>query len=212
MEQSFSLDRLPLRERKKLKTRISIQEHALRLFTEQGYEATTVEQIAEAAEVSPSTFFRYFPTKEDTVLTDEYDPLISEAFHDIPPDVEPVTGLRTVFDDFLSGMGAEDKERMLARLKLTQSVPALRARSWDNSPTGTAAVLRNLLAERTGRSTEDFEIEVFIGALLGGVQGVLAEWVRDGGKGDIAALMRRMFDFFEAGMPLSPRPGPPPAG
>jgi transcriptional regulator GlxA family with amidase domain len=52
-----------LRERKKTKTRAAIREHALRLFREQGYEATTVEQIAEAAEVSHSTFFRYFPTK-----------------------------------------------------------------------------------------------------------------------------------------------------
>ncbi|MFN8629902.1 MAG: helix-turn-helix domain-containing protein [Chloroflexota bacterium] len=42
---------------------MAIQEHALRLFREQGYDRTTVEQIAEAAEVSPSTFFRYFPTR-----------------------------------------------------------------------------------------------------------------------------------------------------
>src|SRR5580704_2257713 len=60
-----------LRERKKARTRASIREHALRLFREQGYHATTVEKIAEAAEISPSTFFRYFPTKEDLVLQDE---------------------------------------------------------------------------------------------------------------------------------------------
>ncbi|ROO82804.1 TetR family transcriptional regulator [Actinocorallia herbida] len=206
MEQSFSLDRLPLRERKKLKTRIAIQEHALRLFTEQGYDATTVEQIAEAAEVSPSTFFRYFPTKEDAVLSDEYDPLIADAFRALPTDTDPVAGLRTVFDDFLSGMDENDKERMLARLKLTHSVPALRARSWDAGPAGTAGIIREVLAERLGRDTDDFEIEVFTGALLGAVQGVLAEWLRDGGTRDIAAQVRRMFDFLQAGMPLSPRP------
>jgi AcrR family transcriptional regulator len=57
-----------LRERKKAKTRAAIRDHAMRLFEEQGWAATTVEQIAEAAEVSPSTFFRYFPTKEDAAM------------------------------------------------------------------------------------------------------------------------------------------------
>ena len=59
-----------LRERKKLKTRAAIQHHALRLFQRQGHEHTTVEQIAEAAEVSPSTFFRYFSTEEECSADD----------------------------------------------------------------------------------------------------------------------------------------------
>src|SRR5690348_5485874 len=83
-----------LRERKKAKTRAAIQRHALRLFREQGYEATTVNQIAEAAEISPSTFFRYFPTKEDVVLYDAVDPVAFAAFEAQPRELSPIEALR----------------------------------------------------------------------------------------------------------------------
>jgi AcrR family transcriptional regulator len=56
----------------------------MRLFREQGWEETAVEQIAEAAEVSPSTFFRYFPTKEDVVLLDEYDDALAFLEDSLP--------------------------------------------------------------------------------------------------------------------------------
>src|SRR5271166_5573302 len=83
-----------LRERKKARTRASIREHALRLFREQTYQGTTVEQIAAAAEVSPSTFFRYFPTKEDVVLRDDFDYRVLEAFERQPLSSTPLAALR----------------------------------------------------------------------------------------------------------------------
>ena len=85
---------LGLRERKKAKTKAAIQEHALRLFREQGYAETTVEQIAAAAEVSPSTFFRYFPAKEDTVLTDLVDREAFQLMVDAPAELTPLEALR----------------------------------------------------------------------------------------------------------------------
>ena len=83
-----------LRERKKARTRASLREHALRLFREQGYQATTVEQIAAAAEVSPSTFFRYFPTKEDVVIQDDMDTRLFAAFDRQPASLGSVPALR----------------------------------------------------------------------------------------------------------------------
>ena len=72
------------RQRKKAATRERIRGSALRLFREQGYDATTVEQIAAAAGVSHMTFFRYFPTKEDVALSDSYDPMIAALLEQTP--------------------------------------------------------------------------------------------------------------------------------
>src|SRR3984957_1002089 len=93
-----------LRERKEARTRASIREHALRLFREQGYHATTVEQIAAAAEVSPSTFFRYFPTKEDVVLQDDMEPLLAEAIEHQPPELGVVAAVRASLRTVISNL------------------------------------------------------------------------------------------------------------
>ena len=94
-----------LRERKKARTRAAIREHALRLFREQGYDTTTVEQIAEAAEVSPRTFFRYFPTKEDVVVQDDMDLLWLEVYPAQPPDLGPVDAMRTSVRTAFANLG-----------------------------------------------------------------------------------------------------------
>ena len=116
-----------LRERKKQKTRWAIQEHALRLFAEQGYDATTVEQIAEAAEVSPSTFFRYFKTKEDVVSEDRYDALIVAGIEAAPPGLGPLAIMRHAMKTSLGDLNPGENQQILTRMRLVLSVPSLRA-------------------------------------------------------------------------------------
>ncbi|GIF20794.1 AcrR family transcriptional regulator [Actinoplanes tereljensis] len=155
-----------LRERKKAKTRLAIREQAIRLFEEQGYAATTVDQIAEAAEVSPSTFFRYFPTKEDVILTDDYDPLIVEAIKAQPPGVSPVkallNGMKSVFLQF----SAEEWESERRRQRIYQAVPELRARVM-NQTVMAVDMLAAALAERDGGSADDLSYRVVAGAIVG---------------------------------------------
>ncbi|GAB3986639.1 TetR family transcriptional regulator [Actinoallomurus acanthiterrae] len=193
--------RLGLRERKKLKTRRSIQEHALRLFREQGYDATTVEQIAEAAEVSPSTFFRYFPTKEDTVLTDEYDALIVDAIRAQPPELPPVEALRNVMGEMVSDMVTADRQRMFDRTRMMLSVPALRSRQWDQTKV-TQHVIIEALADRVGRPASDFELQAFVAAVIAVWETAILGWVEADGETDIVELLDRGVDFLIAGCPL----------
>ncbi len=120
-----------LRERKKAMTRTAIQKQALRLFLARGYDSVTVEEIAAAARVSHMTFFRYFPTKEDVVLSDEYDALIAGRISARPanePDIEKVwrairEGLDLVY--------AANRDALLARTRLILGSAALRARQWE---------------------------------------------------------------------------------
>ena len=117
-----------LRERKKAKTRAAIRQHALRLFREQGYTATTVEQIAEEAEVSPATFYRYFPTKEDVVLQDDFDVLAMDVFEAQPPGLSIIAAMRAALAQTLASLAPEERERFRETTELTLTIPEVRAR------------------------------------------------------------------------------------
>jgi AcrR family transcriptional regulator len=160
-----------LRERKKAKTRAAIREHAMCLFEEQGYAATTVDQIAEAAEVSPSTFFRYFPTKEDVVLTDDFDPLIVEAIRSQPAGLPPVKAL---LDGMRAAFGEMDEHAWRLerrRQAIIGAVPELRARILQQT-FAAVDLLAGVLAEREGRPADDLTCRVIAGAVVGVVLAV----------------------------------------
>jgi AcrR family transcriptional regulator len=157
---------LGLRERKKLRTRAAIREHALRLFREQGYAHTTVEQIAEAAEVSPSTFFRYFPTKEDVVMADDIDPVMIAAFNAEPPDTPPLRALRNAFKRVYAELEPEQLEQERARTALITTVPELQGKLMQNL-TSTVRMLSEAVAARVGRPEDDLAVRTLVGVVLG---------------------------------------------
>ncbi len=190
-----------LRERKKAKTRRTIQEEALRLFAEQGYEATTVEQIAEAAEVSPSTFFRYFPTKEDVVAQGDYDPILMEMIKAQPPDLPPLTALRAAFRAAFASMRAEELDKVLARTKLSASVPALRARTMDGL-FDTIDTLAGAVAERAGRDPRNLAVRALVGAVMGVMLPALFTWVERDGATPLPDLVDEALGYLEAGLPI----------
>jgi AcrR family transcriptional regulator len=188
-----------LRERKKARTRAAIQDHALRLFIEQGYDATTVEQIAAAADVSQSTFFRYFPAKEDTLRYDRLDPILLEAFVRQPRELTPLQAVRNAMREVLGSLRAEESELERARQRLLLSVPELRAKLFEQL--GEAVVQLNAaVAERVGRTPDDFAVQTWSGAVVGIALSTFFSSRRD--PDDFMAALDRGLALLDAGLPL----------
>jgi AcrR family transcriptional regulator len=177
-----------LRERKRTRTRLAIQAEAMRLFAEKGYENTTVEDIAYAAAISPRTFFRYFPSKEDVVLWDEYDPVVEDLVAARPTDESPALTARAVMVEALGGIYRRDRAELLTRVRLLTTVPELRARLLE-SQSG-AEKFASMLARRRG--ADELEARVVIAALGAIIVAALDAWQRDDGKTDLLAIFDRM--------------------
>jgi AcrR family transcriptional regulator len=191
---------LGLRERKKLKTRAAIQEQALRLFREQGYSQTTVEQIAAAAEVSPSTFFRYFPTKEDVVLFDATDTQMLDAFGAQPKDISIVEALRRSMHAVYDRFSEEEAGRETERQELMLGVPELRMRTISMFAEA-IKFLAGVIAERVGKPADDPDVHVFAGALMGAILGQYLSF--DGvDPRDLLMHVDKAFDLLERGLKL----------
>ncbi len=189
-----------LRERKKAKTRLAIREHAMTLFKDQGYDKTTVEQIAAAAEVSPSTFFRYFPSKEEVVLQDDYDALLIAAFHAQEVGVPPLQALRNAISEVFLSMPEGQQAQEAERIRLMTEVPELWARMLAQV-SEMIQMLAEAVAERVGRQSDDFEVRTFAGALVGVALGIAASSGDDPGN-DYLEQFDRALALLEAGLPI----------
>jgi len=194
-----------LRERKKARTRAAIREHALRLFRENGYQQTTVEKIAEAAEVSPSTFFRYFPTKEDLILQDDMDTKMVEAFERQPPGLGPVAAIRAAARQVIASYSEADLDVVRQTTALTMTVPEVRARAMDEFAR-TIAVISEALAKRTGRPADDLAVRATAGAIIGVIMSITMPW--EGWSSDRQGIeetferIDQALGLLEAGLPL----------
>jgi AcrR family transcriptional regulator len=185
------------REARKAATRRCVQEHALRLFLAQGYEATTVEQIATAAGVSHMTFFRHFPTKESVVDTDDYDPMIAELIRARPTGEDPITAIHRAMAQGLAAILPAAHDALLVRIRLIMKTPALRARQADNQH-ATRQLFAAALADRAGLASPTFQLEVLAAAALAALTTALVTWTGGGGSADLIALIDEAFATLRA--------------
>ena len=176
------------RQRKKNATRDRIRASALRLFGEQGYDATTVEQIAAAAGVSHMTFFRYFPAKEDVALSDSYDPLLAASLEQTPASWPLARRIRTVLVQGLRQVYDTERDALLAQNKLIVSTPALRDRLWADQIV-TQQLILQVVAPRPS-----FQDRVTVAACLAAATTAVLSWVENGGTPELPDLIEQAFD------------------
>ena len=186
-----------LRERQRCETRRVIQAHAIRLFTDRGYDAVTVADVAEAAGVSAMTVYRHFPTKEDLVLIEQPARLIAErvaASSVTRPLVRRVGGALVDAATALTGGDGdvpEANERFLLDcLRLMVSTPALRARHLDSQ-----YALQQAVVDALGDDTTDpdaaFRAQAATSARLAAMHTALTRWAQDDGQTKLPELIER---------------------
>lgn len=186
------------RARKKAATRRAIQEHALALFAAQGYEATTVEQIAAAAGVSHMTFFRHFQQKESVVEADDYDPLMAELIAARPADEPPLVALHGALRQTYEHILAADSVAMATRVRLVLNTPALRSRLWI-AQESTVALFAGGLAARAGLAEPDLAATAQATAALAASATALRAWAADD-SADLVALLDAAFAAIASGL------------
>jgi AcrR family transcriptional regulator len=190
-----------LRERKKARTREALRDAAMALFTRQGFDRTTVEEIAEACEVSPRTFFRYFPTKEDVLFADADDRrgILLAVLADRPADEPPVVALHAAMRALASDY-RHDRAELVARFKVVDGSPQLQAYKAEHQHGWEAAVV-DALEQRpvVGAPVPRDELQLLAALGTAAFRVSVDVWVADPFAPELDVLLDRAFARIERG-------------
>ena len=148
----------------------------------------------------PSTFFRYFPSKEDVVLFDALDPWLIELFQRQPADLTPIAALRAALHDVFASLSDDVVAEQRQRARLVLEVPALQA-AWIADVIRTAGFLQTMIAERVGRKPDDPRVRVYTGAIMGAIMGAMAPMFENPDT-DFVADVDAALDFLAEGLIL----------
>ena len=182
-----------LRERKKAATMHRIQAVALDLFERHGFDAVSIEQVADAAEVSPSTVYRYFGTKEGLVVHDEYDDRVLELLvYHLQRDGDLAHVLTRVLDDLWEDHFVKDAEPSWVRTRWCFEHPSIQGAMW---------VLVNEQVEVIARAVSDsrrmplLRARILASATMWGIVAVLRTWYEQDGASDLRADIGQVIDM-----------------
>lgn len=188
-----------LRERKKRQTRRLLQCTAMALFAERGFGHVTIDEIAAACDVSRTTVFRYFPTKEDLVVGTEPERLeeLRVAFEDRPRD-EPVFESVRHAVVAVAARYEHDRGQLLAAHELVTANTSLVSRALEIH-TAWVDLFAGLIASRTGSGEPELRDRVLAVAVMAAMRVAIEEWLTPGHTGDLARLIGEVLDLLGEG-------------
>jgi AcrR family transcriptional regulator len=198
-------ERPTLRERKKEKTRQALEDAALELFAEKGFDGTTVDEIAERCDVSQRTFFRYYGTKEDVLFADgdeRLQAMLAELARR-PLDELPLRAVQAAFI-YSTIEYAQDRERIVLRSRIFDGSSHLRSHkferqiSWEESVT--AALVERDAMRPTGGGEPTPHLRLVAGVALACLRAALHQWIEVGG--DLPDLVNDGFDYVVDGLAM----------
>ncbi len=182
---------MSLRDRKRARTRQALIDAAVDLIERKGYDATTVADIAAAAEIGTRTFFSYFPTKED-LLFPEADRRVRVAIEAIAgraPDEEPADVLLRALREANAESGDMTGPLAALRIRLTMEVPAVRGRALQLQWESQREIARHLAAAYPDR-LDGVTAAALVGAFVGAVTAALTTLLEDPARRDDPAALR----------------------
>ena len=184
------------REQKRERTRNALREAAFQLFAEHGYDDTTVARIAAQAGVSHMTFFRHFPSKEDVVLQDDYDPMLEELVRAQPLEKPPLRRVRDAVMSAVPAVYAQEREALLLRSRLLLTTPTLRSRMGE-SLSGSRTAFERGLSDPSEAEAPPLATRAVASAGVAALTTAITVWVEGGGVADLPALMDEAFGALE---------------
>jgi AcrR family transcriptional regulator len=201
---------LGLRERKKARTREALHDAAMELFSRQGFDGTTVEEIAAACEVSPRTFFRYFPTKEDVLFGDsgERSAALVETLAAQPLDLTPLAAIHAAMR-LLASTYNEQRAVLVARAAIVQGSPGLRAykvehqRGWDEALAAGLERRNRAMHNSLGhdRLAPD-DLRLLTSVSMAAFRTAFETWLEQPDQPDIVVLVDHAFEQVSGGLAL----------
>jgi AcrR family transcriptional regulator len=181
------------RSRKKRQTRLAIEDAALSLFVEQGYDATTVEEITERADVSTTTFFRYFPGKAEVLLSDhgEQLPALHQAIVDRPASESDLVAVRRAVQE--EWVHSIDAERTALKARIVATSDALSGSSYERGHRW-LAVIADALGRRHGLDAADTRSSLAARVTLAALADAVDDWLHGDCVDDLETVVNERFD------------------